>query len=392
MVIFDVIVIGGGPSGASAAKEAVERGLTVALFDHTHPRRKACGGGLPVKGIEWMDAPDDAIECHVSSISFKHEDIKLKIPVNKGKYVRRDVWDNYLFNRAKEAGAEVFKERVVKIEKDDNLWKINDTHHSKYIIGADGVNGISRKTFSNKISRDNLFSAFGYYLGIKPEEDEMEFIVGHLPGEEGYIWVFPKKDHYNVGICYNARTPGMRDALDSYVKNRWPGEKIDGKKWKLNETGEEVDYTPFGSAIPSYNSKKLFDEPISGPDWVLCGDAAGHVNPIHGEGLNHAVLGGRLAAQAVSEGDPTKFESYWREHYREDMYHAVTVKHQIYRSWFLRLAFKLGRTPSLFHLLSSIVRDEDRQSMSVIKFWFKLPIACMQALFGITHPSLKSNT
>ena len=70
MVIFDVIVIGGGPSGASAAKESVERGLTVALFDHTHPRRKACGGGLPVKGIEWMDAPDDAIECHVSSISF----------------------------------------------------------------------------------------------------------------------------------------------------------------------------------------------------------------------------------------------------------------------------------------------------------------------------------
>ena len=115
MVIFDVIVIGGGPSGASAAREVAERGLSVAIFDHTHPRRKACGGGLPVKGIEWMDAPDEAIECNISSISFKLDDIKLKIPVNKGKYVRRDDWDHYLFNRAEEAGAKLFKERVVKL-------------------------------------------------------------------------------------------------------------------------------------------------------------------------------------------------------------------------------------------------------------------------------------
>ena len=391
MAIFDVIVIGGGPSGASAAREAAERGLSVAIFDHAHPRRKACGGGLPVKGIEWMDAPDESIECHVSSISFTHGDIKLKIPVNKGKYVRRDDWDNYLFKRAEEAGAEIFKERVIKIEKDDNLWKINNIHHSKYVIGADGVNGISRKTFSKKIPRDHLFAAFGYYLGIKPEEKEMEFIVGCLPGEEGYIWVFPKKDHYNVGICYNARTSGMRDALDRFVKDRWPGEKINSKKWKLDETGKEVDYLPFGSAKPSYNDKKLFDEPISGSNWVLCGDAAGHVNPIHGEGLNHAVLGGRLAAQAVSEGDPTKFESYWREHYYEDMYRAVTVKHQIYRSFFLKLAFRLGRTPTLFHLLSSIVRDDDKQSMSIRKFWFKLPLAMIQASLGMVHPEVKTS-
>ena len=74
------------------------------------------------------------------------------------------------------------------------------------------------------------------------------------------------------------------------------------------------------------------------------------------------------------------------------MYHAVTVKHQIYRSWFLKLAFRLGRTPALFHLLSSIVRDEDRQSMSVIRFWLKLPFAFVQALFGLTHHSLKSDT
>ena len=70
MEVVDVAVIGGGPAGSSAAREAVERGLSVILFDYSHPRRKACGGGLPVKGIEWMDAPSSSIECEMSSISF----------------------------------------------------------------------------------------------------------------------------------------------------------------------------------------------------------------------------------------------------------------------------------------------------------------------------------
>ena len=52
MEIVDVAVVGGGPAGSSAAREAAERGMSVLLFDHAHPRRKACGGGLPVKGIE----------------------------------------------------------------------------------------------------------------------------------------------------------------------------------------------------------------------------------------------------------------------------------------------------------------------------------------------------
>ena len=105
MELVDVAVVGGGPSGSSAAKEASDRGLSVLLFDHAHPRRKACGGGLPVKGIEWMDAPDSTIECEMDSISFAYKKTKLKIPVSKGKLIRRDDWDFYLYNRAKEAGA-----------------------------------------------------------------------------------------------------------------------------------------------------------------------------------------------------------------------------------------------------------------------------------------------
>ncbi len=391
MEVVDVAVVGGGPAGSSAAREAAERGLSVLLFDHAHPRRKACGGGLPVKGIEWMDAPDSAIECHMSSISFAYNDKKLKIPVNKGKLIRRDDWDFYLYNQAKEAGAGHVAERVKSLVLESDVWIINGNYKAKYIIGADGVNGFTRRHFMDKIPREHLFAAAGYYLSIKPEENEVEFILGALPGKEGYLWVFPKSDHYNIGYCYNAGTPGMKGALHKLMEERWPGEFVENGKWKLADSGEIVDCKQFGSAIPSYNDPKLFDEPVSGSNWVLCGDAAGHVNPIHGEGLNHAALGGRLAAKAVAKGDPILFEKYWRSHYSRDMYRASTTKHRIYRSVFMRLGFALGRTPALFGMLAQLTRGE-YEGKATRNFWFKLPLAIFQALFFMKHKELKNLT
>ena len=391
MDIVDVAVVGGGPAGSSAAREASERGLSVLLFDHAHPRRKACGGGLPVKGIEWMDAPDSAIEGEMSSISFTYNKTKLKIPVNKGKLIRRDDWDFYLYNRAKEAGAGHVVERVKSLKLEDDIWIINEKYKAKYVIGAAGVNGFTRIFFIENISRDILFAASVYYLDIKPTENEVEFIVGALPGKEGYLWVFPKSDHYNIGYCYNAGTPGMKDALHKLMQERWPGEFVENSKWKLAETGKIVDCKQFGSAIPSYNDPKLFDDPVSGEKWVLCGDAAGHVNPIHGEGLNHSVLGGRLAAKAVSKGDPTLFEKYWRSHYSRDMYRAASTKHKIYRSFFMRMGFALGRTPAMYGMLASLTRGE-YEGKATSSFWFKLPLALLQATFGMKHKDLKAIT
>ena len=391
MEVVDVAGVGGGPAGASAAREAAERGLSVLLFDHAHPRRKACGGGLPVKGIEWMDAPESAIECHMSSISFTYKDKKLKIPVNKGKLIRRDDWDFYLYNRAKEAGAGHVAERVKSLVLESGVWIINENYKAKYIIGADGVNGFTRRHFMDKIPREHLFAAAGYYLSIKPDENDVEFILGALPGKEGYLWVFPKSDHYNIGYCYNAGTPGMKGALHKLMEERWPGEFVENGKWKLTDSGEIVDCKQFGSAIPSYNDPKLFDEPVSGENWVLCGDAAGHVNPIHGEGLNHAALGGRLAAKAIAKGDPTLFEKYWRSHYSRDMYRASKTKHRIYRSVFMRLGFALGRTPALFGMLAQLTRGE-YEGKATRNFWFKLPLALVQALFFMKHKELKNLT
>ena len=88
-------------------------------------------------------------------------------------------------------------------------------------------------------------------------------------------------------------------------------------------------------------------------------------------------------------GDPTRFEEYWREHYAQEMYRAATSKHRIYRPLFMRLGFALGGTPAVFGLLATLTRGE-YEGRAMRNFWLRLPLALLQALFGMRHRGLVS--
>lgn len=413
--IFDVAIIGAGPTGASAAREAVQRGLSVLLFDDSHPRRKACGGGLTIKDLATFDAPDEAIDRPMEHIKFIRGEKVIDIagaPGRLGKLIRRDAWDHFLYLRALEAGAHPVLEKVCTLqrlnhevetekandddekgnetkteattaadhtanegeiaENTDNTanWSINHSYQARYLIGADGVNGLCRRTLSKPIPPEHLWLAFGYYLDKVPSDGSIEFILGELPGEEGYLWVFPKADHYNVGICYPmalGRAP-LEAALMRLIEQRG---------WA------ELPRTRFGALIPSAVDTSFFDAPVTGPDWVLAGDAAGHVNPIHGEGLYYSVNGGRLAARAVAEGDPNRFEHYWREDYARDMYRHCRLKmNYLFKPWFQKLGFGLGGTRTIHGLLQGMC-DGTFHGNAMRSFAMRLPLAVVQALFRV---------
>ena len=100
-------------------------------------------------------------------------------------------------------------------------------------------------------------------------------------------------------------------------------------------------------------------------------------------------MGGRLAAKAISKGDPTLFEQYWRSHYSRDMYRAATTKHKIYKPFFMKVGFALGKTPALFGMLADLTRGEYK-GRATTNFWLKLPFALVQALFGFKHKEIKA--
>ena len=393
--VFDVAIVGAGPTGASAAKEAIERGLSVLLFDHSHPRRKACGGGLTVKDLATFDAPDEAIDRPMEHIKFIRGGTVLDIagaPGRLGKLIRRDAWDHYLYLRALEAGAVPVLEQVKTIhhidgeggleraaidgdasakENDERArWMLNGRYTARYLIGADGVNGLCRRTLSKPIPPEHLWLAFGYYIDQVPPDGSIEFILGELSGEEGYLWVFPKADHYNVGICYPmalGRAP-LEEALMKLIEARGWG---------------ELPRTRFGALIPSAVDTSFFDAPVTGPDWILAGDAAGHVNPIHGEGLYYSVNGGRLAARAIAEGDPRKFEELWREDYARDMYRHCKLKMKyLFKPWFQKLGFGLGNTRTIHGLLQGMC-DGTFHGNAMRSFAARLPLALVQMLFRV---------
>jgi len=424
--VADVAIIGAGPTGASAAKEAVERGLSALLFDPAHPRRKACGGGLTVKDLATFDAPDEAIDRPMDQIKFIKGDTVLDIagkPGHLGKLIRRDAWDHYLYLRALEAGAIPILEKVVSLERldvgagdglgdegqssgkanrlvngsktspakdsgatisdqagtggrvNDNgesgaNWVINGNYEARFLICADGVNGFCRRKLSKPIPPEHLWLAFGYYIEATPPDGSIEFILGELAPETGYLWVFPKADHFNVGICYPMK-------LGRELLERTLMELIEKRGWA------ELPRTRFGALIPSATDPTFFDAPVSGDDWVLAGDAAGHVDPIHGEGLYYAVNGGRLAARAVAEGDPTRFEQYWRDDYARDMYrHCELKQNWLFKPWFQKLGFGLGNTRTIHDLLQGMC-DGTFHGSAMRAFFRRGPLALVQMLFRV---------
>lgn len=82
--------------------------------------------------------------------------------------------------------------------------------------------------------------------------------------------------------------------------------------------------------IPNIKDAKTLYSPITGKTWILMGDAAGHVNPINGEGILYALLGGELAAQAIAENNMLLFEELWRGSYGSKLLLGVKLRKWIY--------------------------------------------------------------
>ena len=349
--IYDVLIVGMGPAGASAAAALSRGGLSVLGFDKdTHPRYKVCGGGLSARITRFLDpAFLTVVEHTVNGVQFVYRGqdpvlIESREPI--AYMVMRDRFDHFLLQHAMRAGTEIrHGEAVVAVHQDsDGVQVVTDQgrYRARVLIGADGANSlVARRLFSHcsKHRAPALESEVPIGNGCEyPGPSTILVDVG--AARQGYGWIFPKQRCLSVGVGeFRRKSTSLRKTFDLFVQG------------ESGLAGQAVP-RPIGHPIPAYSESDEgpriggVSQFVSGRA-LLVGDAGHLVDPLFGEGIYYGVRSGQRAAQAILSNagqHPVSLSGYETLLNREivpDFRVTARIARVIYS--FPRLGFKLLR-------------------------------------------------
>jgi geranylgeranyl diphosphate/geranylgeranyl-bacteriochlorophyllide a reductase len=300
--VFDMIVVGGGPAGATAAKDLASLGRKVALIDK-FGRIKPCGGAIPPRLIRDFDIPDHLLKARVRMARMvSPQGASVDMPIDGGfvGMVDREEFDEWLRARAEQTGATRFSGRFETITRDrDGLPRIHfrpkaepgSTRSLKgcIVIGADGANSILGRQEIPRANRGRF--VYAYHEVIETPRDATTQVADprceiHYRGvlsPDFYAWIFPHGDTMSVGSGSAQKGFSLKAAVRSLRSLTGLSDAS-----TIRREGAPIPAKP----LPRWDNRR---------DVVLAGDAAGVVAPASGEGIYYAMLGGRLAAQAAEQ-------------------------------------------------------------------------------------------
>jgi geranylgeranyl reductase len=295
---YDVVVIGGGPSGATAATDLARQGLAVCLLDRAG-RIKPCGGAIPPKLIEEFEIPETLLVARVNSarmISPAHTAVDMPIEGGFVGMVDRESFDEWLRQRAGSAGAHLRRGKFERVSRDaDGVAVVHFVEagsarqvRARAVIGADGAMSAVAKQCIPGADKIRYVAAYHEIVRVPAATgDEYSptrcdvYYQGKL-SPDFYAWIFPHGATASIGVGSASKGFSLRAAV------------VDLRALTALSGAETVRRE--GAPIPMKPLRRW----DNGRDTVLAGDAAGVVAPASGEGIYYAMAGGRYAAAAVA--------------------------------------------------------------------------------------------
>ncbi|MDC0056133.1 NAD(P)/FAD-dependent oxidoreductase [Deltaproteobacteria bacterium] len=328
----DVLVIGAGPGGGSAALHSARLGLDVIIVeDHaeigTPVHCGECLSSLAVENLK-LDLPEQVIALRCKGIRVIFPDSGSRLLTEPGYVLEKHLFERWLVDQAVETGAELrLSHKVKSIQKQFNSenkfsnWKIDGKGEAfpieaKVILDASGVHALCAKLLKME-DEIEVISGFQYEMHEVENDGYLDFYLWPKYSPHGYVWMIPKKEgRANIGLVTTDKKGAIR-YLDSFIEDSYlKAHPKANPPWRT----QSAKIKPFGGTIPiSGPRQETYDDGL-----MLIGDAAGFTSPLFEGGSHLALKSGMFAAQvsakAISEGDVSKaklkiYQDIWEKEF-----------------------------------------------------------------------------
>ncbi|HLC36892.1 MAG TPA: NAD(P)/FAD-dependent oxidoreductase [archaeon] len=290
--MYDVIIIGAGPTGGAAAINSAKQNLKTLILEE-HPKIGEpvhCGECLSELAVKRhnQNLPEEVIACKVKGIKVIFPNNEFVLVNEPGYVLEKHKWEQWIAKEAVKEGAELkLNSKVTEMQRSNGIWNLktqnNENYQSKIVIDASGVATVSSRLTGLNEKRFESVVGMQYELLDIKNEGYLDFYLWPELAPQGYLWMIPKNNgRANVGLVTHEKGKA-KVYLDEFLKRVGYADREKVKS--------------FGGMIPvSGPLPNTFGEGI-----MLAGDAAGFTSPLFEGGSHLGLTSGKFAAEVAKE-------------------------------------------------------------------------------------------